>query len=192
MNSLKKASSGVQNMLKGAKHQLTHSRYNGVLHNRFVLYFIFIIAMGNLFYLTMLQDVVYVATFILVGFLTSFFSKNMMVILFIATAITNILKYGTQIRVNEGFESDKTDGDKTDGDKKDGDKKDGMTGKKDGMTGKKDGMTGKKDDDTKKEEMTDLGELNLETKKMLQGIEKMTPLLQKAETFIDHAMSKAQ
>jgi hypothetical protein len=180
MNSFKKASSGVQNMLKGAKHQLTHSRYDGVLHNRFVLYFIFIIAMGNLFYLTMSQDIVYVATFILVGFLTSFFSKNMMVILFIATAITNILKYGTQIRVSEGFESDKKEEDKKEEDKKkDDDKKEDS--KKDDS--KKNG--GKKED-----KMTDLGELQMSTKEMLKGIEKMTPLLQKAETFIDHSMSK--
>jgi len=41
-----------------------------------------------------------------VGLLTSFFSKNMVVIMVVALVVANVLKYGTHLRV-EGFKSDK-------------------------------------------------------------------------------------
>ena len=44
------------------------------------------------------------ALFVLVGFLTAFFSKNMTVILLVAMILTNILRFGKDIRVKEGME----------------------------------------------------------------------------------------
>jgi hypothetical protein len=46
-----------------------------------------------------------IVVFILVGILTSFFSKNMLIILFIALTVSNVVKYGTSIR-QEGFEDE--------------------------------------------------------------------------------------
>jgi hypothetical protein len=85
------------------KKQLLSPTNNAIIHNRFVLYFILFIALANLYFLTMSGDLVFTSIFVLVGFLTSFFSKNMLVILFIALTITNILKYGSAIK-QEGFE----------------------------------------------------------------------------------------
>lgn len=74
-----------------------------ILYNRGVLYFIFIIALGYLFYVLTVQDFYTFFIFIIIGFLTSFFSKNMVVILSIAMSVSFIFKYGTSIRP-EGFE----------------------------------------------------------------------------------------
>ena len=74
-----------------------------ILHNRFVLYFVLFLALADLLFLAMGREFVSVAVFILSGFVTSFFSKNMMVIMCVAMVITNILKYGTDIRMQEGL-----------------------------------------------------------------------------------------
>ena len=69
---------------------------NAILHNRYVLYLVFIIALGNLLSLGYARDYYSVSIFVLIGFITSFFSKNMIVILFIAVAFSNIIKYGAR------------------------------------------------------------------------------------------------
>ena len=43
--------------------------------------------------------------FILVSYVTSFFSKNMIVILSMGLVVANVFKYGTTFTVNEGMES---------------------------------------------------------------------------------------
>tara|TARA_E500000178_G_C17024787_1_gene757402 strand:- start:1531 stop:2142 length:612 start_codon:yes stop_codon:yes gene_type:complete len=48
------------------------------------------------------HDEVYAGIMILVGFLTSFFNKNMIVILFTAIAITNLIRFGS-MQTQEGF-----------------------------------------------------------------------------------------
>jgi|UniRef100_A0A6C0F365 hypothetical protein len=75
-----------------------------ILHNRTVLYFVLFLAIANLLILAVGNEYKYISVFFLTGFVTSFFSKNMMVIMCIAMVITNILKFGT---VNEGFEGKK-------------------------------------------------------------------------------------
>ncbi len=76
-----------------------------ILHNRFVLYFVLFLALADLFVLTSGGDYISVAIFILTGFVTSFFSKNMMVIMCIAMVITNIMKYGTNVSMQEGLDN---------------------------------------------------------------------------------------
>lgn len=83
------------------------SNTNSILHNVYILYFILLISLANMFYLVSANNYLYSSIFILVGFLTSFFSKNMMVILTIALVATNVLQYGRQSAVDEGFETDK-------------------------------------------------------------------------------------
>jgi len=48
------------------------------------------------------HDEVYAGLLILIGFLTSFFNKNMIVILFTAIAVTNIIRFGN-VQQKEGF-----------------------------------------------------------------------------------------
>ena len=76
-----------------------------VLHNRIILYFITILAVLDVVYLLGTNDVVSFSVLILVGILTSFFNKNMIVILVIAMVVTHILKYGTAGYVSEGMEN---------------------------------------------------------------------------------------
>ena len=109
----------VSNIMKNLKNnRILDAKNNAIIHNRFILYFIFFIALADLYYLTVAGDFFSVSIFILIGFLTSFFSKNMMIIFFIALTVTNILKYGTKIRHSEGFEDADTDADE-DANKKD-------------------------------------------------------------------------
>lgn len=63
-----------------------------LLHNRYFLYFIFLIALADFLYLGYIEDIHSVSIFILVGLLTAFFSKNMIVVLSSTLIITNILK----------------------------------------------------------------------------------------------------
>ena len=102
----------VSNIMKNLKNNhIFDAKNNAIIHNRFILYFIFFIALADLYYLTVAGDFFSVSIFILIGFLTSFFSKNMMIIFFIALTVTNILKYGTKIRHSEGFEDADADED---------------------------------------------------------------------------------
>jgi hypothetical protein len=96
-------------MAKGVFNTYNKSKmgnnFKFLLYNRIVLYFVFILAIGNLVYLGTSNDLTTIGIFALVGFLTSFFSKNMIVILCIALVVSAISKYGTSIRVSEGMES---------------------------------------------------------------------------------------
>ena len=87
-------------------------KFKSLLSNRGVLYILFALAIGNLFYLGTSNDIWTIAIFVLTGFLTSFFSKNMVVILCIALVVSSIIKYGTPKESFEGFDG-LTDTDKT-------------------------------------------------------------------------------
>ena len=81
------------------------------IYNKTVLYFILILSLTNLFVLFQLNDMFSVALFFLVGFLTSFFSKNMVVIMCMSLFFTNVLKYGPRVAnpSYEGFEEGEED-----------------------------------------------------------------------------------
>ncbi len=79
-----------------------------ILHNRFILYFVLFLALSDISFLVMGSEFVLVSIFILSGFVTSFFSKNMIVIMCIALGITNILRYGTNINTQEGLDNKPT------------------------------------------------------------------------------------
>ena len=86
------------------------SNMSVVLNSVFVLYFILILALFNLFYLVSSANYMFASIFIITGFLTSFFSKNMIVILCIALTITNVLQFGKiASQSNEGFAGDEKD-----------------------------------------------------------------------------------
>lgn len=78
-----------------------------MLHNRLVLYFIFIVAVGNLFHFVFSNDLTSVGVFIASGLLTSFFSKNMVVIMVVAMVVANIVRFSFLGR--EGFGNKKAE-----------------------------------------------------------------------------------
>ena len=80
-----------------------------LIYNKTVLYLIFIIALMNLFLIFQENDVFSIVFFFLIGFLTTFFSKNMIVILCMSLFFTNVLKYGRAAAGHsriEGFEEE--------------------------------------------------------------------------------------
>lgn len=101
---MSKFSSSIKKTFANAQKFVKDAKYNALLHNKYLLYFVFVIALGDLFYLMMSRDLLSMAVFILVGFLTSFFSKNMMVIMAAAVAITAIFKSGATVAV-EGMDT---------------------------------------------------------------------------------------
>jgi hypothetical protein len=79
-----------------------------LLYNRYVLIFIFILALVNVIQLATIGDYFTVSLFVLVGFLTTYFSKNMIVVLTVAMVFANLVKYGTDLAnpwVYEGFDN---------------------------------------------------------------------------------------
>jgi len=84
--------------------------FSKLLESRVVLYFFVVISAVNLYTNAVTGDGMYSAIFILVAFLTTFFSKNMISVLCIGVVVSNVLKYGKEISVTndmnsrEGFE----------------------------------------------------------------------------------------
>mgnify|MGYP000359679665 CR=1 FL=1 len=74
-----------------------------LLHSRFVLYFVFVIAVANLFHFIFSNDFMSCTVFIVAGLLTSFFSKNMVVIMVIAIVVTHVIRIGNSSI--DGFEN---------------------------------------------------------------------------------------
>ena len=91
------------------KKNLMTSNYNNILYSRSVLYIFFFLSILNLYYLLANGLTGFIVLFFLVGFLTSFFSKNMIVIMCVALAVTNIFRNGTSLRSSEGFREGATD-----------------------------------------------------------------------------------
>jgi hypothetical protein len=80
---------------------------NAILHNRTFLYIVFAFSLLNLYVFTVNREFVFITFFILFGFLTSFFSKNMVVILLLSVVLTNTIKYGSNLY--EGLENEDDD-----------------------------------------------------------------------------------
>jgi len=93
--------------LKKNKNYLDSKSKHDLLHNVYVLYVVFLVAVADIFYILQMKDFYTATVFISVGILTSFFSKNMIVILSISMVSAHIFKYGSQWK--EGFETTDVD-----------------------------------------------------------------------------------
>ena len=117
------------------------------LNNKWILYFVLFVSVVDLFNFYKIGDVTAIAIFIIVGFLTTYFSKNMLVILVISIAVTHIARYGNASL--EGMDS------------KEEEEEEGMTGEEEGMTGE--------------EEELDEGMENKEEEELDEGMEGEAP-----------------
>jgi hypothetical protein len=99
------AKTKVGNMLKSAQKTFLKLNYGALLHNCYVMYFVLFLAVADLLVLSVGREYFFILIFLLVGYLTSFFSKNMMVILVVAIVATNVLRSGSGIRLSEGLEN---------------------------------------------------------------------------------------
>jgi hypothetical protein len=86
--------------------------FRNLLKSRVILYLLFVAALVQLYVFSITGDYVIATLLLLVGFLVSFFSKNMIVILCLALVIANIFKYGL-VEVKEGFKEENDDSKKS-------------------------------------------------------------------------------
>lgn len=78
-----------------------------MLESKVVLYILVTIAILNLYTYAMEDDFVYAGIMLIVGYLSTFFNKNMIVIIFTAIAMTNLIRFGMEEYKNrEGFTGD--------------------------------------------------------------------------------------
>ena len=90
--------------------RLVPSASGKILYNKWVLYFIFVVGIYDVIHFYQRGNVVAVAIFVIVGFLTSFFSKNMIVVIVSAIAVSHIFAYGN--KMTEGLENGEEDEEK--------------------------------------------------------------------------------
>lgn len=76
-----------------------------VLHNRGVLYAMCLIALMQIIMYGNVRDFNSIITLLIVGFLASFFSKNMIVVLGLAISVTYILNFVPSRMISEGAEN---------------------------------------------------------------------------------------
>lgn len=127
--------------------QISHN----LLHNQIVLYVVFFIAVANLFHFVYSNDLMPVGIFIATGILTSFFSKNMVVIMILSMVVANIYRVGYGKK--EGFgKKDDEDVDEEFETNLDEDDKEGMKDEDEDDDEKKD-KEGMKDEDDEKDEL---------------------------------------
>lgn len=78
--------------------------YRFTLNSRILLYFVLILSIGDLIYFSLSGEMMFFFIYLVAGYLTSFFSKNMIVILVVAMTVTHILRFGKRAG-NEGMEN---------------------------------------------------------------------------------------
>ena len=147
-----------------------------ILYNKWILYFIFVVGLYDIVHFYQRGNTVAVAIFFIVGFLTSFFSKNMIVIIVSAIAVSHIFAYGN--KMTEGFEDEEDEEGFEEGIDEEVEEEDTETDKKDSE--KKD--SGKKDAEKKDDEETDNFAVN---------IEKMQNILKQTEALLTESKHEA-
>jgi hypothetical protein len=175
----------LDKVLKDISSKISSPNPSSLIHNRFVLYAVFFLAIGNLFVATINGDNMFVIYFVLIGFLISFFNKNMAVILVLTLVFSNLLKSTSKYTHFEGMET-KSDDDKEVAKTKSGDKADDSKKK----------PTESKKPKTKTELVDDLEKkahlLIEQQKEILGGFQKIDPYMKQAEELIQDIDSTAK
>jgi hypothetical protein len=172
----------IQNKLSKSVSGITTS--NGILHNKVLLYVVFVFSLLNLFLFANTGNYFSIVVFLLIGFLTSFFSKNMLVILLLSLILTNILKYGSSL--SEGFE----EGAKNNEDEEEGFEEGAKGNDEEDEEGFEEGATGDKEEDDEEgfeEEGTgdkeDLADLKKNANELMSTISSMNKTIQGFSKF---------
>ena len=125
--SLKSTSSSKKSSFKFSDCFDTNASISSILYSRCLLYVVLLISLINLFYFINFQHMYSLIIFFLVGFVASFFVKNMIIVILFATFVSlffqSTLRYGDA--ATEGMET------KEEGEKKKNDKTDDKTDDKD-------------------------------------------------------------
>lgn len=171
--------------LKRAQSRLLNMNSKKILNNVALLYVVLIATISDLLYMVSLGSHFNVIIFILVAYVTSLFSKNMMVILIVALALTNMYDLGKKIVLKEGFEDEDGDKDKTD---------DSDESKSDESNSDEDKENNNEDDsktsETKDEKMPEefkkaLEQMsNPETRRTIEGLKELEPMVNKIQKIV--------
>ena len=182
----------ISNNLQSISSQFSNPKPNSILYNRFVLYLVFAISLFQLYTFSVAGKLAHIAMFLLVAFLTSFFSKNMTVILVIALVFTEIIRAGIPASRLEGMVEGNDD--KKEPTKKESDNetvKEGAVDKKPEETPKnpeEEKMDKPEKKETKTESLEDLKKTQEELKKnqdkIIQGFQEIEPYMNKAESLV--------
>jgi len=165
--------------------------FSPLLHNRIILYTFCIVALFELVYFLSINDMYSFSTLILIGLLTSFFNKNMTVILFIAIVFTHVLKYGRS-SFSEGMENkDETETVETESTETDSSKKEktdspdnvmaDLSKFKD-LSDKINSMTG---DEKKNDLIEHLQDIKETRDQIVENVQNMQPLFEKFQGYIE-------
>ena len=190
--------------LKRAQARFTKSNSKKILNNVFLLYLVLFISISDLLYMAGNGAYVNVGVFVLAGYITSMFSKNMMVIMLVALAITNIYALGKSIVVKEGLTVEGAEDKEEEIDIDAKLKEEGEKEKKDDAESKKKHKKQHKDMDDEaigegfdKEAMTSDEKLptgfkdalskleNPETLKTIEGLKELAPMIEQMGKMID-------
>jgi sugar phosphate permease len=144
---------------------ISKSTSNSILHNRFLLYALLAVALIDVLYLLNTRDFTSVIVFILVAVLTTFFSKNMIIVLFVAICITYMLKHTKSLEGLEDMEEEE-DEEKEDENFEEKEKEEEIEVSTEQMTG----------------EMKEFMEVQ---DKIIKRMTELEPLMQRAEGFIE-------
>lgn len=101
----------LKSLSKLGKNIFNYKSNVSILYNKYLLYAFFIVALTQLVYLLQMGNYYFASILLLIAVLTRYFSKNMLVVVCVALASTNILMLGPNAGKNivEGFEDDETD-----------------------------------------------------------------------------------
>lgn len=91
-STIKKTATKMATLTKGMMPSGTSA---GMINNKWILYAILFISVVDLFNFYSKGDATAIAIFLVVGFLTTYFSKNMLVVLVVAIAVTHIARFGS-------------------------------------------------------------------------------------------------
>ena len=155
------------------------STSGGFLTNKWFLYLVLFSAVFDLFYFYGKGDMYALTIFFIIGFLASFFSKNMVVILVLAIALTHLIRYGKNL--SEGFEGEEDKEDEAfEGEEED--KEEGFEGEEKEDEEAFEGED--KEDDEAFEGKTGAQALIQNQEKLMQSMKSLEPMLAKAEGFL--------
>ena len=157
---------------------LLPSTQGGFLTNKWFLYLVLFSAVFDLFYFYGKGDMYALTIFFIIGFLASFFSKNMVVILVLAIVLTHLIRYGKNL--SEGFVGDEDEEEKEGFEEED---EEGFEGEEDD---EKEGFEGEEEDDKDGFEDKDSGAhaLAQNQQQLVENMKALEPILAKAEGFL--------
>jgi hypothetical protein len=168
--------------------RLVPSASGKILYNKWILYLMFIISLVDLTQFYMRGNTNAILLFFAVGLLTTFFSKNMTVVLVIALALTHIVSYGTGA-LAEGLEGQEEEADEEEAEEEEEEEEVVEDAKEESFSDSK-----KSIDETAKtvallsKDTKDLPtqtvELLNKQKELMANMTQLQPLLQKAEDII--------